>query len=359
MPKKPESGIKLRRLEIKNYKIIDSLELEFPPPLMDADLDVIVLGSKNGFGKTSVLECCALLFMALALGGATHSIMGGFSGIDLRDLMIRKGQGTCELTGTVTEGRQEIKVEMSFGSKGGLSVSGGPGSLSFRRMGTPADESIIAQRCMLSLMGVSGDPLLMPPFMFFHSYRKVAEGNPELGMLSESPTVPPRIRVQGGSKPLPTAAFKLELLRSMMSQADLFEQIQEKEEDSLLTLNHLLDRYAGGRIGKLRPSADNTVDFRIFKQGQNVSFSFDGLSSGQKEIISTLYLIWKNTKDNPGIVLIDEPELHLNHEWHSDFIRQLWELAPQNQYIIATHSEEVFRSVPRERRILLEPGEVS
>jgi len=83
------------------------------------------------------------------------------------------------------------------------------------------------------------------------------------------------------------------------------------------------------------------------------------LSSGQKEIISTLYLIWKYTREIHSIVLIDEPELHLNHEWHSRFIQHLYEMAPDNQYIMATHSEKVFESAPPEKRVLLEPGNPS
>jgi predicted ATP-dependent endonuclease of OLD family len=81
------------------------------------------------------------------------------------------------------------------------------------------------------------------------------------------------------------------------------------------------------------------------------------LSSGQKEMIATLFLIWKNTKKQPSIVLIDEPELHLNAEWHGDFVRQLYKLAPQNQYILATHSEEIFRSVDERHRSVLIPDE--
>jgi predicted ATP-binding protein involved in virulence len=78
------------------------------------------------------------------------------------------------------------------------------------------------------------------------------------------------------------------------------------------------------------------------------------LSSGQKEIIATLFLIWYQTRNKPGIVLIDEPELHLNPEWHRDFIRQLGRIAPNNQYIIATHSEDIFASVDKDRRFLLQ-----
>jgi predicted ATPase len=154
------------------------------------------------------------------------------------------------------------------------------------------------------------------------------------------------------------STFKLEILRLMMSKANLFETIKEEQADiTLVKLNELVERYTGGRIEKLRPSKDNTVDFRVHMNQSLGSFTFDGLSSGQKEIISTVFLIWHSTRKLPAIVLIDEPELHLNTGWHRDFIHQLVTLAPNNQYIIATHSEDIFASVGEGQRALLERPE--
>ena len=134
----------------------------------------------------------------------------------------------------------------------------------------------------------------------------------------------------------------------------MVEDMDDKEAPGVLNkLNELLERYASGKIEKLRPAPDNTVDFRITPKEGGESYAFDGLSSGQKEIISTLFLIWRYTLENSGIILIDEPELHLNAEWHHDFVRQVYELAPENQYIVATHSEDIFSSVDETRRVLL------
>ncbi len=153
----------------------------------------------------------------------------------------------------------------------------------------------------------------------------------------------------------PMSAFKLQILRSLMAQADLFEFREEIESNETIdALNKLLSTYAGGTISKLRPSPDNTVDFRVKPVGREESFTFDGLSSGQKEIISTLFLIWYHTRNRPSVVFIDEPELHLNAQWHRSFVNNLTDLAPPpNQYIIATHSEDVMDSVSKHRRALL------
>ena len=144
----------------------------------------------------------------------------------------------------------------------------------------------------------------------------------------------------------------------MMGQAKLFELVEDQEPDDIVEkLNELMEFYAGGTIRKLRPSLNNTVDFRVSNQWiGGASFTFDGLSSGQKEIISTLFLIWEHTKNRPSVVFIDEPELHLNAQWHRSFVKHLVRLAPWNQYIMATHSEDIMDSVDKDRRILLVEG---
>ena len=111
--------------------------------------------------------------------------------------------------------------------------------------------------------------------------------------------------------------------------------------------------FTGGTLGKLRRMGGDLVDILIRPRDGLPSYSFDGLSSGQKEIITTLFSIWYQTQDQPAVVLIDEPELHLNAEWHRRVVNALLSLAPHNQYIFATHSVGVMESVKKEHRFLI------
>ncbi|RJP22366.1 MAG: hypothetical protein C4527_21985 [Candidatus Omnitrophota bacterium] len=354
MPTDEIKGIKLRHLKIKNFKALDCLEIDFPPPTMKKDPDIFIMGSKNGLGKTSVLESCALLFL-IAVGGKDtfHFLRHPELPIDLNDLLIRAGARNSTIEGHFKINSKEIAISLSLQKSGEVEVTGNTElfrNLS-RKSRIHARDAV--ESFLFSLIALNSEPLFLPPFLYFHSYRKVQEGNPELGMMVEGERYYRRSRLRPGNV-FPISTFKLEILRSMMSQAELFEDLDDKEAKNILDkLNELVQRYAGGRIEKLRPSPDNTVDFRITPLHGGQSFTFDGLSSGQKEIISTLFLIWHYSKNNPGIILIDEPELHLNVEWHGDFIANLHELAPKNQYIIATHSEEIFSSVSEDRRVLL------
>jgi len=143
-----------------------------------------------------------------------------------------------------------------------------------------------------------------------------------------------------------------------MGQADLFTKDNHKNiinnNNTINILNELLRTYANVQIGKLRPLINNTIDVLVESLDDNKQiFSIDGLSSGQKEIISTLFTIWDTTKKEPCVVLIDEPELHLNAQWHSSFVKKITEIAPKNQYILATHAEAVMASVRDENQLIL------
>ena len=346
--------IKIRHITIRNYKGIDALTLDFPPPRMPDDPDILVMGSENGLGKTSVIECCSLLLLALPLEGkrfkSLFELYGRHLELDVPDLLIKAGSDCAEITGDIVLGDESGRVQIQIARNGAVSIS----CESLRKKIHEDERFDLARETdhfIEAICGFTLDPVVENTFLLFHSYRKVQEGNPELGMMVEGDRSP---RWQRRGHKFPMSIFKLRILRSLMSRADLFEFVEKEEPDETLEkLNDLMKFYAGGEIHKLRPSSDNTVEVRVKPRTGKDSFAFDGLSSGQKEIISTLFLIWDHTKNNPSVVFIDEPELHLNAQWHRSFVKKLVSLAPQNQYIMATHSEDIMDSVNEDRRVLL------
>ncbi|MDE2741478.1 MAG: AAA family ATPase [Gemmatimonadota bacterium] len=352
--------IKIRRISIKNYKGVDSLDLEIPAPLMLDDPDILVMGSKNGLGKTSVIECCALLLLAHTIPEKRIRLNDRYSAIDVPDLLIKAGSDYAEIEGEVVFETDAATLQMRIDRRGNVRIYGESLSESLIDSGR-FDLERDSDQIVKAICGFSPNPVIDSLFLLFHSYRKIQEGNPELGMMVQDRARRRSHRYDMRTE-FPVSAFKVRILRSLMAQADLFELEEESESrEANEKLNELVELYVGGTIGKLRSSSDNTVDLRISLGNGEKSFTFDGLSSGQKEIISTLFLIWYHTKNKPSVVFIDEPELHLNAQWHRSFADSLLSLAPQNQYIIATHSEDVMGSVDEDRRILLSddygPGE--
>ena len=343
--------IKIRNISVRNYKGIDQLELDFPIPRMTDDPDILVMGSRNGLGKTSIIECCSLLLLVLALKEDQIKLHSRI--FDIPDLLIRAGTHSAEINGEIIIGNKSRSIQVQI-DRNGLVKSNRD---SFDKKTCNDDlpdtrdkiDSFINMVC-----GLTTNPVIESKFLLFHGYRKIQEGNPDLEMMIEDDRTPKRLLLPPRlSRHDVMSEFKLRILRSLMGQADMFEFTDDQEPDETIKiLNQLLQTFANGTIGKLRPFG-NTVDIRINSRNSGNTYTFDGLSSGQKEIISTLFLIWYHTRKNPSVVLIDGPELHLNAQWHRSFVNRIVSLSPQNQYIIATHSEDIMDSVDKDRRVIL------
>ncbi|QTA79278.1 AAA ATPase-like domain-containing protein [Desulfonema limicola] len=353
MKREQNIPIKIRRLKVKNYKGFDKFEMDFPVPKLPGDPDIMVMGSKNGLGKTSVMECCSLLLIALSIKENQFMIKDSYSMIDIPDLLIRAEAKTSEISGEITIGEKNLTLTIRIDREGIVKIFRENTIHEILKTKDLYEPYSDTENLIKAICGLLPNPVIEKTFLLFHSYRKVQEGNPELGMMIGYPKRVGIIR-QYSPNLAYMSEFKLQILHALMNKANLFELKEDQKPDETIDkLNELVKYYAGGTISKLRPSADNTVDIRISINDGQDSMTFDGLSSGQKEIISTLFMIWYHTRGNPSVVFIDEPELHLNAQWHRSFVNRLIKLAPDNQYIIATHSEDVMDSVEKDRRVLL------
>ena len=123
--------IRLRHLNIQNFKAFDKLEIDLPPPLMEDDSDIFIMGSKNGLGKTSFLEACFMLFLA----GLTETNEFSFSHyvdfdlrryvdmpIDFPDLMVRAGASEAIIEGSFAIRDKNANVIFSLQRDGTVKV---------------------------------------------------------------------------------------------------------------------------------------------------------------------------------------------------------------------------------------------
>lgn len=78
--------------------------------------------------------------------------------------------------------------------------------------------------------------------------------------------------------------------------------------------------------------------FEFIKNGETIKY--DQLSMGEKQIL-LLMLMVGNTKQEPCIFFMDEPDLSMHIDWKEILVKELHELNPNMQIILSTHAPSV------------------
>ncbi|MDI1475582.1 AAA family ATPase [Polyangium sp. y55x31] len=95
------------------------------------------------------------------------------------------------------------------------------------------------------------------------------------------------------------------------------------------------------------------ADLYVLRDGQRIC-SIDEVSSGEIELLS--FAGWIILNDfRGGLLVIDEPELHLHPQWQATILPALRDLAPEAQFIVASHSDAVWEQAYSFERFLLVP----
>jgi len=93
------------------------------------------------------------------------------------------------------------------------------------------------------------------------------------------------------------------------------------------------------------------------KRGRTL-IDINSLSAGQKAIIHLVFEAYGRGELKGGVVIIDEPEIHLHYQFQSEYLRVLEDInREQNcQYILVTHSESLINSktIGKVRRFALD-----
>ncbi|MFM7575581.1 MAG: ATP-binding protein, partial [Microcystaceae cyanobacterium] len=232
-------ALKLRRLKIENYKGIDNLEIDFPSPDFKNEADITVIGSCNGIGKTSILECCTLLIEYVREELKNFKKQNFYLSINIPDLLIRAGCKTASITGVFQLAQNEYHIHLILSDSGEIfsdseqdlkNLKHKAKELSLKTKNQSRSPSFLS-----FLLGSNLEPMINPLLLYFHSYRKIQEGNPELGMLSEEKNqnlIPLTRRLVG--RELTLSTFKAEILRSLMAKAQLFENLDDLESEKIL-----------------------------------------------------------------------------------------------------------------------------
>ncbi len=139
-------------------------------------------------------------------------------------------------------------------------------------------------------------------------------------------------------------------LNSYRKTRDLTDKVAG--EQVMGQLNSFLDQCLGLRIHDTGDIIDKKGTLFFKKADQATPFSFDALSSGEKEVVDILLdTFLKRDEFSDSIYIIDEPELHINTSIQKKLLIVLDEMISDNcQLWVATHSIGFLNALQNELR---------
>ncbi|MES2660467.1 MAG: AAA family ATPase [Verrucomicrobiota bacterium] len=111
-----------------------------------------------------------------------------------------------------------------------------------------------------------------------------------------------------------------------------------------------------GELGLLFLNELNWIEFRHLSEGQRNMAALVGDIAWKAAQLNP-HLGERALKETPGVVFIDELDMHLHPEWQRMIVRKLQEIFPELQFICATHSPQIVGEVPALEVRLLEEGD--
>ncbi|HRG46458.1 MAG TPA: AAA family ATPase [Leptospiraceae bacterium] len=363
--------MKIRRLKIVGYKVIDCLDLDFT----DANgktLDTIIFAGLNGCGKTTILEAIQSVFSE----ELPRRYKRGYN----NENRILASEIVLEFT--LTE--PDFKEKFISVLRNGLSEIEKiipeklTQDLRYRR---DFYRKEFIQNTLLSIdksnffklsYTSDGKELLTDDFEFFYYF---SDKIVELGFnLTFIPYETYMVRSRHSSDDIKDNESvneeiqrrKKELLRIIDFEDDKtliksyiineFLQSIVTDQDTIprITMAKIIDKV--NRI--LQHITLNTTLKEIdtkqikFKSSNGQIITIDGLSSGEKQLFYR-FVYLQTLEIQNSIIMVDEPETSLHPTWQQQLAKLYQSIGINNQIILATHSPHILASVKPENIFLL------
>lgn len=292
---------RIERIELWNFKAIESLTLNFATPKAANESWMMLIG-ENGTGKSAILQAVALTLM-----GQRHndSLELDASRFVRRNAKEGKGHVRVDLTGL------DKPIEMKFDKK------------SKRFQVNPPDPKIL-------LLGYGATRLL-----------------PRNGSGADRRK---NIRIQNlfdPFAPLNNAEKWLGNKRQVSEQR--FHQISLALKDLLM----LEEESVFTR--KNRKVQANLYGVRL--DLQDLSDGYQSVLAMVIDIIIGISDKWTNIQHSEGIVLIDELEVHLHPRWKMQIVESLRRTFPKMAFLVTTHDPLCLKGLQQEEIVLLQRDE--
>jgi len=324
-------GIKIKSLKIRNFRCIGSLDLDFTDP--DGNpLDLVVLAGPNGCGKTSVLEAILIAcehkeLMVASAENPLSNVKAGAENFEIRAELAVNGKLDIRKWRIYERDRRTQKLGPMIDSEmdEGYELSYPLRDIAIEYLSSWRAPKLVAS---LPVADDKKDKNEEPKEAdrLIALQKKCRDFWVHSSLNRRDPVSDPKVRA---------------LIDPLEKAWEIFNPGEEAE-------------FLVRSVNKDNP--DEGVNLYLRKK-DGTEIPVNDLSSGEIEVLTMAG--WFTMNDyRGGIVLIDEPELHMHEEWHRAIMQALRVLLPETQIIVATHSRDILDSVMSyERFWLLHEGD--
>ena len=348
----------IKNLNLKNYRCFEDLSMSFHDKL------TVIVGG-NGVGKTSIIE-------ALAIACGTFFL--GFDNIKSASIKPTDSRYLYYNIGSGLDSQQQFPVSIQAeGYVNGETLCWRRSLMSLRGKTTYGDANFlvrISKEYQTRLM--EGDSSLILPVIAYYGTGRARNSFAE----KQNEASRKNSRTNGYIDCLDgTANIKLMLKWFQKMTVQKYQRYEQGEGiipeyeavcEAIARCFALATNY---REVKIRYNMDiNELEVRYIDfQDKLVQLPLNQLSDGYKSTLSLVadiayrmavlnpQLLDNVLSETPGIVMIDEVDLHLHPEWQQHILGDLQNIFPNVQFIVSTHAPAIINTVQSESlRVLKE-----
>ncbi|MDR2115973.1 MAG: AAA family ATPase [Planctomycetaceae bacterium] len=347
--------MKLKKIKIENFRCFESLEIDF-----DKDVNVIV--GVNGAGKSSILDAIriALCEVAISYQYTFNNVQDKV--ISLNDFYIppdsqdpfRCRAQNCLITTEALTDSTIITWKQNFLQ-----------NMAYYQINNQNTAAIKQWKTLLWDEAKNNSSTIIPLQVYYLAQRRLAQ-LPAMGNLLEQKMERPSAFndcLHAGSDYQMTCQWLFLRSHVEMSNREKNHDWQFEFPDLKAirnVFNIIFDTNVRIFFGETMPPR---LMVEIMRNNKQECLMLDQLSDGYRNMLAMIldfarrlavanpYL--DNPLESPGILLIDEIELHLHPKWQQTIIPNLRKVFPNTQIIVTTHSPQVLTTVDRKNiRIL-------
>jgi len=353
--------MKINNVELFNFRCFENTLIKFNKEL------TVIVGS-NGAGKSSVLDA-----IAIALG----SFLAGIDGIQSNSISKHDVRFVSYELGSVIDRQPQFPVRIqceAYSDEKLLTWDRALNSENGRTTIVDAKQIMEYTNGLQKKVRKGDKNTILPLVSFYGTGRLWAQKKQK----QSSPSLQNASRFSGYTDCLDVMSNE-KLMLKWFEKMTLIESQEKRNLPELRAVLGALNKSLDGVLSENGQIGESNVFYEFKTNDLAVTYK-DNFGELKKHPLRELSDGYKNTLNiiadiayrmavlnpqflenvvdlTPGIVLIDEIDLHLHPSWQKRIIKDLRNIFPKVQFIVTTHSPSVISSISNEHLIILKDSE--